>query len=105
MEIVQDGQKLFYRARNGKIAEVRPLALLAFAGILKFSLQTRQPIYQLVALGFKAIDLALQLRFSAADLGCLLSSPVDGLCAWIAILLCFVGDFTCHSESNKKPFA
>ena len=63
---------MLHRAGDREIAEVRPFARFAFAGILKLRLQTRQPINRLVALALEAIDLALQMGrgFSAAGLGC-----------------------------------
>ena len=66
LKIVQHGQKLLDRAGNGEIAEVCPFARFPLAGILKFSLQTRQPVDQLVALALEAIDLALQMRLASA---------------------------------------
>ena len=50
MKIVQDGQKLLDRAGDREIAEIGPFARFPFAGILKFRLQARQPVYGLVAL-------------------------------------------------------
>jgi hypothetical protein len=60
VKIIQYGQKLFDRAGDCEIAEIRPFAGVPFAGILKLCLQASQPFYGLVALLFQAIDFALQ---------------------------------------------
>ena len=69
-------RKLFDRAGDREVAEVGPFAPFPFPGILKFSLQTRPPVKQLVTFTLDAFELDLQLRrggFSGRSMACVSS--------------------------------